>query len=313
VEDWILPLASNGGKHAELAKEGDCCYSPLPFGICAGRCFCKIEHAGRMGNMIAAAIKIATTILLLTQVGQISPVSPASPSAAEAQQPAKKEDEEIAKIFPGGVVCDFGMVPYGTRARHTFRIVNTSNVPLRILEARVSMSPMRIWVSKSVLQPNEEGELEILLDTRKFTGNKRIAVYVTLDNGRLTTVRLTVSACSCNDVVVSDELDFATVQQGATPTKEVTTTLVGDSTFRVLKAKCDNNWILVNCTELVRGATETIYQIRATVRADIRAGMWTTDVELSTNHPAMPRIVVPVRVEVEPLSSPVPPASGPAW
>jgi hypothetical protein len=45
---------------------------------------------------------------------------------------------QVYKMFPGGVVHDFGKVPSGTQAQHTFRVVNTSKVPLRIVSLRGS-------------------------------------------------------------------------------------------------------------------------------------------------------------------------------
>lgn len=39
-------------------------------------------------------------------------------------------------MFPDGVAHDFGKVLSGTQAKHTFRVVNTSKVPLRIVSLR---------------------------------------------------------------------------------------------------------------------------------------------------------------------------------
>ncbi len=40
------------------------------------------------------------------------------------------------KMFPDGREHDFGQVQSGPQARHAFRIVNTSNVPLKIVSLR---------------------------------------------------------------------------------------------------------------------------------------------------------------------------------
>ena len=42
------------------------------------------------------------------------------------------------KMFPDGLTHDFGKVQRGTQVYHAFRIVNTSDVPLRILSVRLS-------------------------------------------------------------------------------------------------------------------------------------------------------------------------------
>src|SRR5712691_5689324 len=41
-------------------------------------------------------------------------------------------------MFPDGLVHDFGKVQRGTIVNHAFRIVNTLNVPLRIVSLRLS-------------------------------------------------------------------------------------------------------------------------------------------------------------------------------
>lgn len=42
------------------------------------------------------------------------------------------------KMFPDGIVHDFGKVPKGMQAKHAFRVVNTFKVPLNIVALRGS-------------------------------------------------------------------------------------------------------------------------------------------------------------------------------
>ncbi len=39
-------------------------------------------------------------------------------------------------MFPDGVEHDFGKVQRGTIVKHAFRVVNTSDVPLQIIDVR---------------------------------------------------------------------------------------------------------------------------------------------------------------------------------
>jgi len=41
-------------------------------------------------------------------------------------------------MFPDGLKHDFGSVRFGTQCKHTFRLVNTGNTPLRIVSLRSS-------------------------------------------------------------------------------------------------------------------------------------------------------------------------------
>jgi hypothetical protein len=50
-----------------------------------------------------------------------------------------------------------------------------------------------------VIQPNEEGKVEIVLDTRLFRGRKRSTLYLQMDNGKTTEARFTVTADSQDD------------------------------------------------------------------------------------------------------------------
>jgi hypothetical protein len=64
------------------------------------------------------------------QAEDSSPTQGARPK--DKENPAAKNE----RMFPDGVIHDFGPVFRGKLLRHTFRIVNTSDVPLRILSAR---------------------------------------------------------------------------------------------------------------------------------------------------------------------------------
>ena len=74
---------------------------------------------------------------LAEQPRQIQPPLPADPNAKTQEKDS--EDKQATKPIeraPFGFVHDFGKVPRGTPCKHTFLIVNTSNVPLRIISFR---------------------------------------------------------------------------------------------------------------------------------------------------------------------------------
>jgi hypothetical protein len=83
--------------------------------------------------MFVTRIMIVSTIALMTLTGN-----------GACLVDAGNEDENLfavrlaTKMFGDGLVHDFGKVQRGTQARHAFRIVNTSRVPLRIVSLRCS-------------------------------------------------------------------------------------------------------------------------------------------------------------------------------
>ena len=93
-------------------------------------------------------MKITTHSLLLALIGVAGLNLPLRGQPVQAPGPSgemglKGSDTIDEKMFPDGLTHDFGTVQRGTQLRHTFRVVNTSSVPLRIVSVRASMGPHR--------------------------------------------------------------------------------------------------------------------------------------------------------------------------
>jgi hypothetical protein len=134
-------------------------------------------------SLTLGAILLAWHSSMLAE--QPAPIQPAPPEITDMTEKGP-EDKQAAKPAPFGFVHDFGDVPRGTPCKHSFRIVNTSNVPLRIISFnRAGCSRITGRSTKDVLQPWEEGELEISLDTRLYSGHTTIFTWLHTDNGKL--------------------------------------------------------------------------------------------------------------------------------
>lgn len=92
------------------------------------------------------------------------------------------QDAKPCKMFPDGRAHDFGTVKSGEIVKHSFRIVNTSDVPLRF-DVRTSTGCVKGVVPKLVIQPNEETTLEVNVDSRRFQGAKEMKVFLTTQGG----------------------------------------------------------------------------------------------------------------------------------
>jgi hypothetical protein len=108
--------------------------------------------------MFVTKIKIATTVMLMAltsggvcltgyssmQAGYSAPIQAPPPQDNDAKlsekdagnADANKLAENADKMFPDGLEHDFGRVQRGTQAKHAFRVVNTSNVTLRVISLR---------------------------------------------------------------------------------------------------------------------------------------------------------------------------------
>jgi hypothetical protein len=111
---------------------------------------------------------------------------------------AETDEEKADRMFPDGKSHDFGKIQRGTFAKHAFRIVNTSDAPIRVGAISISMGSLTAYATKSEIQPNEQAEIEITVDTRRFVGERTQALFVTLEMGnkRYTEARFWVKANS---------------------------------------------------------------------------------------------------------------------
>jgi hypothetical protein len=195
---------------------------------------------------------------------------------------------------------DFGSVPHGQTQVHPFRLVNNTGNTVRISSIRVSCGCTSARALTSVLAPGQETMVVATMDTRRFYNAKNVTIFVSFDKPNHEEVRLWVQANSRDDVSFSsDGISFGKVKRGAAPVSKVTVTLLGDAKNQVVEAKSESNYVTPAIKEVSRAAGEVIYEISANVRPDTPAGKWYTDIWLKTNNPNMPKLRVPVTIEVE--------------
>ncbi len=196
---------------------------------------------------------------------------------------------------------DFGAVPRGPVLTHPFRLVNNTGAPVHIGGVRVSCG---VCTSVRPLQydlaPGQETAIVVQMDTTRFLGPKVVTVFVTFDQPRFDEVRLWVQANSRDDVtVMPDNLAMGRVKRSTSPTASTTISFFGDANWQITGVASDSNYVQPLCKLVRRDGVEVAYQLSARLRPDTPVGKWYTDLWLTTNNPATPRVRVPLNVEVE--------------
>ncbi len=196
---------------------------------------------------------------------------------------------------------DFGSVPRGPTLTHPFRFKNTTGSTLNVANVRVSCNQcVTAAALQTALNPGEESAIQVRMDTTKFTGLRSVTVFVQFDKPGFEEVRLWVQANARDDVqVVPDTLAFGQVRRGAGPSAATTITFYGNGQARILEAQPESNYVQTSLQELRRQDSEVAYQLTAKLRADAPVGKWFTDVWLKTNNAAIPRVRVPLTIEIE--------------
>jgi hypothetical protein len=194
---------------------------------------------------------------------------------------------------------DFGSVPHGPVLTHSFRVTNTTNAHVHIAGIRVSCGCTTVTAAQSDLEPGQSTVLLAEMDTRRFSGVKNVTIYVQFDKPRWEEVRLWVQANSRDDVTVTpDTLAFGRIKRAASPTATVRITLLGGP-WRALGVQSDSNYVRTRLEAEQRDATEVVYALTVQLRADAPVGKWYTDLWVQTDNPSMPRVRVPLTVEIE--------------
>ncbi len=194
---------------------------------------------------------------------------------------------------------DFGSVPRGPTLTHPFRVSNKGQTPLHIAGVRVSCGCVSAAASQYDVAPGESAAIHVQMDTRRFVGSKHVTVYVTFDRPAWDEVRLGVQANGRDDLAVTpSSVELGKVKRGSSPTAKATVTFWGGA-WRITEIQRDSNYVLAEAAEQARQGNDVRYELTVGLRPDTPVGRWYTDVWLKTNNPSLPRVRVPLSVEIE--------------
>jgi hypothetical protein len=196
---------------------------------------------------------------------------------------------------------DFGSVPRGPLLTHSFRVVNNTDYQVHIAGCRVSCGCTSAWPLQYELAPGQETAIHAQMDTRRFIGPKTVTIYVTFNQPQYQEVLLSVTANSRDDVtVMPDALNLGRVRRSAATAASTTISLVGNPSWQITGVMTESNYIQPICKMVRRDGFEVAYELTTHLRPDTPVGRWYSDIWLSTNNPATPRVRVPLTVEIEP-------------
>jgi hypothetical protein len=195
---------------------------------------------------------------------------------------------------------DFGSVPRGPSLAHSFLVKNNSDRPVHIQSVGVSCGCVSAHAAQDTLAPGESTVIQAQMDTRIFHGIRNVTIFVRFDQPSSEEVRLWVQANSRDDISVNpEELTFGRIHRGTVPAAVVSITLLGDGFGTITEVQRESNYVQTQLKELSREGGQARYQLTASIRGDAPAGKWYSDIWLKTDNAAIPRIRVPLTVEIE--------------
>lgn len=169
---------------------------------------------------------------------------------------------------------------------------------------------MEASVRRQSLGPLESTIIDVYLDTRRFTGQKTVCIFVTLAGEEYrSTAMLKVSANSRTDLVFNPEagVDFNAVSQGQTPTQTIDVEYAGLLDWKITGIVEHSAPLEVKMSEIRREKRDQFYlvgyRLHITVSPEAEPGTFRWDMLLQTNDPASQLLPVLVQATIEaPLS-----------
>jgi len=206
-----------------------------------------------------------------------------------------------ADLFPDKVK-DFGVSPRGTILVHYFRFTNTTGQPLQLGQPRVSCGCVSAYILKNQIAPGETTAVVAQMDPRRIPTpytTKSVTVYVPFFSPTVEEVSLRVQTVCRDDLIMSpDSLAFGTVQKGKGAKATTKVTLTSDPSWQVTAAESTGGYVKVEVKQESRVGSQVTYEVTATLEKDCPAGNWTSDVYLTTNKADIPKLRIPVTVNV---------------
>src|SRR6516165_10564912 len=167
----------------------------------------------------------------------------------------RAQENWAEKMFKEGTAHDFGPVPRGAQLIHKFKMQNVFTVPLEI-NVRVGCNCVTATPSLKVVEPKQEGTIDIVMDATRFTKEKIVNIYVQVSQGSqyVSTATLNVRAYGRVDVVLNPgQTNFGLVSAGqATPPQVVDVEYAGNFNWRVEEIDKQNAPLEVKYAEFLR-------------------------------------------------------------
>ena len=204
---------------------------------------------------------------------------------------------------PPVITHNFGEVPHGTVCTHKFAVTNIYDVPMQVTEVRKSCTCLDFVPFTRTLQPNENAELVVSMNTGKFVGFNAQTFYVTFGPKYVSTAVLRVSATSRTDVSINPGgIAFGTVALGTRPAQSVNIKYSGKMRdWKLTEVAPVQGPFDVKVSEVSRGGPfrgGAEYQVEVTLKPNAKAGPHSETLHIKTTDAAHPVVQVAITANI---------------
>jgi hypothetical protein len=205
-------------------------------------------------------------------------------------------------IFPEHA-HDFGTVARGSKVKHSFKLVNSTNQTIHITDWRTKCGCTDVKVGAREIPPGTQTFVEATLDTTKFQGYKASGLTLVFDRPSFAEKDLALTCFIRGDVLLTPgSVDFGEVNRtNAQPQVLTLNYLGGQTNWGVLKLTTLSDHITAKLEELpgTRTPSSVQYRLTASLKPSTPVGYFRDEIVLETNDPQSPKIPVSVTANVQ--------------
>lgn len=208
----------------------------------------------------------------------------------------------VSQVFPERQF-DFGTVAKGSKVRHAFKVVNTTDQDIRILTWKPKCGCTSVNVGAKEIPPGTQTTIEAVIDTTNFNGPKPSGLTLVLDRPTFQEVDLNLMCFIRSDIVLNPGVvDFGTINRGATPKLELILTYAGGQSEWGIEKSSHQSPHLSARLDVVEGSRtggQVQYKLTAGLLATAPTGFFKDEIVLRTNDPNAPTIPISVAANVQ--------------
>ena len=197
---------------------------------------------------------------------------------------------------------DFGTVARGSKVRHSFKLINSTNQEIHIETWRTKCGCTDVRVGAKDIPPGTQTVIEAVVDTTKFSGYKASGLVLVLDRPMRTEIDLNLTCFIRSDVMLNPgQVDFGVVNRSNRPKVELTLAYTGaQADWAVTEMKTISDHMVAELRENGRSPGGQVnYILSATLKPSVPVGFFKDEITLRTNDPSSPTIPVSVSAVVQ--------------
>jgi hypothetical protein len=219
---------------------------------------------------------------------------------ARGPLPVRAEEGEEAPATRGPRIVfeetefNFGEMYQQQEVSHTFTFTNAGDEPLLITDIVRTCGCTAATGGEELIQPGEEGTIEVTFESGTFLGLVDKVIKVLTNDPENAEVRLHVTGKVLSAVVVSPTMIYVRdAMLGDRITREFTIESADGKPLAIRSVSASSDALQVRY-EPVPGREGVAYRFTVEFEATPPTGVFHQSVEVLTDHPKQPRIVVPV-------------------